>query len=118
MAKITRGEFLSFGAALAGGVAVGAAGAPRFSAAVAPAAAAPPDVAPDLIVTNAKVYTSDAAQPRAEAFAVSSGRFVAVGSSSDVRHLANARTRVIDANGMTVTAGFIDCHCHPSGVNE
>ncbi|MGH9349881.1 MAG: amidohydrolase [Vicinamibacterales bacterium] len=118
MAKITRGEFLGFGAALAGGVAVGAVGAPRFAAKAPSSAASPPDITPDLIVTNAKVYTGDTAQPRAEAFAVASGRFVAVRSSADVRNLASARTRVIDAGGATVTAGFIDCHCHPSGVNE
>jgi predicted amidohydrolase YtcJ len=117
MAKVTRGEFLSLGAALAGGVAVGAVGAPRFASVAQPSSASG-NTAPDLVVTNAKVYTSDAAQPRAEAFAVSNGRFVAVGSASDVRNLANARTRIIDAGGATVTAGFIDCHCHPSGVNE
>jgi predicted amidohydrolase YtcJ len=117
MAKITRGEFLGFGAALAGGAALGAA-VPRFPGVVSATASAPPGTAPDLIVTNAKVYTSDVSQPRAEAFAVSNGRFVAVGSSSDVRNLATAGTRVIDAGGMTVTPGFIDCHCHPSGVNE
>ena len=43
---------------------------------------------PDLIVVNARVLTSDAAQPRAEAFAVKNGRFIAVGSTSDVRNLA------------------------------
>ena len=32
MAKVTRGEFLGFGAALAGGIAVGEVGAPWFSA--------------------------------------------------------------------------------------
>jgi predicted amidohydrolase YtcJ len=126
MAKITRGEFLSFGAALAGGVAVGAAAAPRYSpdsisegaAGARDAAQAASGVAPELVVVNARVYTSDAAAARAEAFAVSNGRFAAVGSSRDIRNLATARTRVIDAAGMTVTAGFIDCHCHPSGVNE
>ena len=118
MARITRGEFLGFGAALAGGVAAGAVGAPRFAAVLQPSGAAPPDRAPELVVINARVLTSDPAQPRAEAFAVANGRFAAVGSTADVRGLANARTRVIDAAGMTVTAGFIDCHCHPSGVNE
>ena len=73
---------------------------------------------PDLIVVNGNVYTVDDAQPRAEAFAVRYGRFVAVGTNSDVRNLATGTTTVIDAGGMTVTPGFIDAHCHPSGVNE
>jgi predicted amidohydrolase YtcJ len=120
MAKITRGEFLGFGAALAGGIAVGAVGAPRLSRVEEQSTAAPsgPPTTADFVVVNAKVYTSDPAQPRAEAFAVKDGRFVAVGSSADIRNLASARTRVIDGAGMTVTAGFIDAHCHPSGVNE
>jgi len=46
----------------------------------------PTRVEPDLIVVNARVYTVDVAQPRAEAFAVKNGRFVAVGSSVDVRN--------------------------------
>ena len=37
---------------------------------------------PDLIVTNAKVYTMDTRSPRAEAFAVTSERFTAVGVSA------------------------------------
>ncbi len=72
----------------------------------------------DLIVVNARVYTMDDARPRAEAFAVKNGRFLAVGSSSDIRNLAGAGTQLIDATGMTVTPGFIDAHCHPSGVEE
>ena len=46
-------------------------------------------------------YTIDPALPRAEAFAVKDGRFLAVGSNADIRNLATARTRVIDAAGMT-----------------
>jgi len=49
---------------------------------------------------------------------VKGGRFVAVGSNTDVRNLATAGTQVIDAERMTVTAGFIDAHCHPSGIEE
>ncbi len=74
--------------------------------------------APDLIVVNARVYTVDPALPRAEAFAVEAGRFSAVGTNSDIRNLATANTRVIDAGGMTVTPGFIDTHSHPDGVRE
>lgn len=70
---------------------------------------------PDLVVVNAKVYTMDTRQPRAEAFAVKDGRFVAVGSSADVRNLAGQATQIYDAQGMTVTPGFIDCHNHAGG---
>ena len=78
--------------------------------------ASSPGAEPDLAVVNARVLTSDAALPRAEAFAVKNGRFAAVGSSADIRNLATRRTQVIDAQQMTVTPGVIDCHCHPSGV--
>ena len=113
MAKYTRGEFLGFGAALAGAYSIG-----RPPALTAQTGAANVATTADFVVVNAKVYTSDAAQPRAEAFAVRDGRFAAVGSSADVRNLATAKTQVIDAGGMTVTAGFIDAHCHPSGIEE
>jgi predicted amidohydrolase YtcJ len=73
---------------------------------------------PELAVVNGTVYTVDAARPRAEAFAVQNGRFMAVGSSAEIRALAGRTTRVIDAKGMTVVPGFIDAHSHPSGVNE
>ena len=76
------------------------------------------DGEPDLIVVNGNVYTIDDDQPRAEAFALKHGRFVAVGSNDDVRNLATRDTTVIDAGGMTITPGFIDAHCHPGGVNE
>jgi predicted amidohydrolase YtcJ len=69
-----------------------------------------------LVVLNARVYTVDDSQPRAEAFAVKNGRFVAVGSTDDVRNLVGTGTQVIDAEGMTVTPGFIDAHSHPSGA--
>jgi predicted amidohydrolase YtcJ len=116
MRKYTRGEFLSLSAILAGGVALGKAPLARLSALGSRPSAAVED--PDLIIVNGRVITMDAAVPRAEAFAVKWGRFSAVGSNSDVRNLATRNTPVIDAGGMTVVPGFIDCHCHPSGVNE
>ena len=120
MAKYTRGEFLGFGAALVGGFTLGKLPA-ATPVAIAPTLQPTPPSAsgePDLIVVNGKVFTSDTALPRAEAFAVKNGRFAAVGSSADVRNLATRRTQVIDAQQMTVTSGFIDAHCHPSGVQE
>jgi predicted amidohydrolase YtcJ len=73
-------------------------------------------VDPDLVVLNAKVYTMDAGTPRAEAFAVSNSRFVAVGTSSAMKALAGPRTQVIDAKGMTIVPGFIDTHNHAGGT--
>ncbi len=93
------------------------AGAPELVAGVQ-AAQAPQTgggTAPELIVTNAKVYTMDPRAPRAEAFAISGGRFVAVGSTSDIRNLAGKNTQTFDAKGMTVVPGFIDCHNHAGG---
>ncbi len=71
---------------------------------------------PDLIVHNARIYTMDATTPRAEAFAVSGARFVAIGTSTAVTSLAGPRTQVIDAKGMTVVPGFIDTHNHADGT--
>lgn len=70
----------------------------------------------DLVVLNANVITVDDARPRAEAFAVSGGRFVAVGTTADIRALVGDATEVIDARGKTVTPGFIDAHMHPGPV--
>ncbi len=70
---------------------------------------------PNLIVLNAKVHTMDSRSPRAEAFAVTGGRFTAVGSSSDIKGLAGKNTQTFDAKGMTIVPGFIDCHNHAVG---
>jgi predicted amidohydrolase YtcJ len=78
-------------------------------------AAAADAIDPDLVVFNAKVYTLDSRMPKAEAFAVRGSRFVAVGSSEEIRNLAGKRTRTLDAGQMTIVPGFIDCHNHASG---
>src|SRR5436190_2242696 len=115
MSKYTRGEFLGLSAMLAGAFTLGR--MPRgVQAAQLPAPAGGAE--PDLVVVNGIVYTSDAAQPRAEAFAVKNGRFIAVGSTAHTRNLASRRTQVLDAQRMTVPPGFIDTHCDPSGVQE
>ena len=108
MARITRGEFLGFGAALAGAAIWGR---DFYAQETAPAPA-------NLLVLNAVVYTMDGGLPRAQAFAVSGGRFTAVGSNNDIANLKRAGMTVIDAAGATVVPGFIDCHCHPSGIEE
>jgi predicted amidohydrolase YtcJ len=69
---------------------------------------------PDLIVHNAKVHTVDGRLPKAQAFAVRAGRFVAVGGD-DIKNLAGKNTQSYDAKGMMVVPGFIDTHNHAGG---
>jgi len=69
----------------------------------------------DLVVFNAKVYTVDSRLPKAEAFAVRGGKFIAVGSSADIKGLIGKGTRTLDAKQMTIVPGFIDCHNHAPG---
>lgn len=68
--------------------------------------------AADLIITNAKVYTVDKQQPRAEAVAVLGERITAVGSASAIDAWRGPGTRVIDAGGRLVSPGFNDAHVH------
>ncbi len=70
----------------------------------------------DLIVVNARVVTVDPRQPRAEAFAIKNGRFVAVGSNADIRNLARPGTPIWDAQGAAIVPGFIDTHNHAGGT--
>lgn len=69
-------------------------------------------LAPDLILYNAAVRTMDDAKPSAEAVAVMGNKIVAVGTSKDVRALAGAKTRLVDAGGKSVLPGFNDAHVH------
>lgn len=69
-------------------------------------------LAPDLLIFNAAVRTMDDARPRAEAVAVLGNRILAVGSTAELRPLAGAKTRVIDAGGKSVLPGFNDAHVH------
>ena len=73
---------------------------------------------PDLILYNGNFWTVDPRQPRAQAVAISGGRFLAVGSNEDVLNLAAGGSRKIDLGMKTVLPGFNDAHTHPcaSGV--
>jgi len=65
-----------------------------------------------LLITNAKVYTVDEAQPWAEAVAVRGNRIVFVGSAGDAEALRGPDTKVIDGAGRTLLPGIIDSHYH------
>jgi len=51
---------------------------------------------PDMVMFNAKIFTSNARQPYAEALAIKGERIVAVGSSKEITALAGKITRKID----------------------
>src|SRR5205085_1093498 len=68
--------------------------------------------APDLILYNGKIFTSDAAQTKAEAIAIRGERILAVGSTDEIKKLADSKTRLIDLQGRVVTPGFNDAHYH------
>ncbi|MED5411440.1 MAG: amidohydrolase [Pseudomonadota bacterium] len=115
MAKFSRRKFIGSSSALT----VAGLGLPT-QLALAQTEPTNAQAAPDYVVINARVFTIDDDQPNAEAFAVRDDRFVAVGSTNDIRNMVGSRTEIIDAEGMTITPGFIDAHSHPSGagVNE
>lgn len=69
----------------------------------------------DTIVINGNVYTVNAAFDKAEAFAIKAGKFVDVGSNSQILQKYGSHN-VIDAGGKTVVPGFIDSHCHFLGL--
>ena len=70
--------------------------------------------APDTILVNGKVFTSNPAQPWAEALAIRGERLVAVGGTADISALADSSTRRLDAGGRTIIPGINDAHQHVS----
>lgn len=66
----------------------------------------------DVIITNAKVFTTDPNLPHAEAVAVKGNRIVYVGDTIGAETFHGDQTRVIDGQGRTLTPGFIDTHVH------
>ena len=71
----------------------------------------------DLVVYNATVYTVDSTFSQAEAFAIDKGRFVAIGTTADIRaHYRGAEE--VDAKQKPVYPGFMDGHSHLGSLGE
>ncbi len=68
--------------------------------------------AADLILTNGKIWTGNAAQPQAAAVACLGGRIVAVGPAVEVGRWAGPKTEIVDLAGKLVLPGFNDAHVH------
>src|SRR5215831_11188093 len=67
---------------------------------------------PDVVLLNGRIITVDERFSIAQAVAIRGGRFVAVGSTQQIRALAGPSTRRIDLHGRAVVPGFIDNHMH------
>ena len=65
-----------------------------------------------LIITNGKFHTVDRQHPTAQAVAIRDGKFLAVGSESEVMQHAGPETQVIDLHGHTAIPGLNDSHLH------
>ena len=68
--------------------------------------------APDTILVNGKVFTSNPAQPWAEAVAIRGDRVIAVGDTAAIAALAGSSTSRLDAGGRTIIPGINDAHQH------
>ena len=68
--------------------------------------------AADLIITHAKVWTVDQANPSAQAVAIIGDRIVAVGSDAAIDSWRGSSTKVLDAGGKRLLPGFNDAHVH------
>lgn len=66
----------------------------------------------DVVIKNARVFTSDENNPHAQAVAVRGNRIVFAGTNQGAESFINHSTHVIDGQGHTLTPGFIDSHVH------
>ena len=72
----------------------------------------------DLILVNGKVFTGDDAKPWAEAIAIRGDRIAAVGTTGEIRAMAEINSRVIDLRGRTVVPGINDAHVHAPSMSS
>jgi predicted amidohydrolase YtcJ len=66
----------------------------------------------DLILTNGKIITVDAAFTVAQALAIAGERILAVGSDAAMARVSGPTTRVVDLKGKAVIPGITDGHAH------
>lgn len=77
-----------------------------------------PELAADIILENAQVYTVNKSQPNAEAVAIKNGRIIFIGTTADAKKFAGDSTETIDCKGQFVMPGFIEGHGHIHGLGE
>ena len=71
----------------------------------------------DLLVYDAIIYTVDSSFSVAEAMAVSDGKIVETGKTSDLQNKYDPKEN-LDAQGKFIYPGFIDAHAHFAGYGQ
>ena len=71
----------------------------------------------DLILTGAKIFTSNKQQPWAEAVAIKNGRFIYVGDTTGTSKYLSDNTHSVDLKGRLVIPGLVDAHAHPGYID-
>ena len=71
----------------------------------------------DLILTGAKIFTSNKQQPWAEAIAIKNGRFIYVGDSTGTSKYLSDGTQSVNLEGRLVIPGLVDSHAHPGYID-
>ena len=70
------------------------------------------DLAPDMLLTNGRVYTLDGQNSVAQAVAIKDGRILALGGNAEIGALGGSHTRRIDLKGQAAIPGIFDSHAH------
>ena len=71
----------------------------------------------DLIIINANAYTVNNNFDKVESFAIKDGKFIAVGTNTEIQK-GYIATETIDAKNQTIVPGLIDAHCHFAGLGS
>ena len=72
----------------------------------------PQHQAADTIIAGGRIYTQTSDNPWVEALAISKGKIVALGASTEMNSLRGEHTEVFDLSGKFVMPGIIDAHVH------
>jgi len=65
-----------------------------------------------LVITNARIWTGNVAEPWAEAMAVNADTIVFVGDEASCKKFISDSTEIVDAGAQLIVPGFIDSHVH------